>query len=174
MSDVIYNNEIENKTPEDIARLIEDNKGLVKSILRKFNPKPGYEYDEMFQCGMIGLWKGIKGHDPKKGKLTTYSYMAIYWELFLYKRKQKRDREKEKRHRFGTNVNNIEDSFQDVENFAWDVLPHLSEDELSIIDDLSTYLTFRKVAKLRKTTVKDIKQKIEDISQKIKVLTWKN
>ena len=44
------------------AALVEQNTGLIKSVLRRFAGR-GYETDDLFQIGAIGLIKAIRRFD---------------------------------------------------------------------------------------------------------------
>lgn len=62
-------------------KLIEDNLGLVWSIVRRFSGR-GYEADDLFQIGCIGLMKAIDKFDTTMDvKLSTYAVPMITGEL---------------------------------------------------------------------------------------------
>lgn len=62
--------------------LIEQNMGLVVSIVNSFNPKSDEERDDYIQAGRIGLWKAIKKYNPNKGcKFSPYARNPIRWEI---------------------------------------------------------------------------------------------
>ena len=62
-------------------KLIEDNLGLVWSIVRRFLGR-GYEADDLFQIGCIGLMKAIDKFDTTMDvKLSTYAVPMITGEL---------------------------------------------------------------------------------------------
>ena len=48
-----------------VERLIEENKGLVISLARKFLNR-GYEMEDLIQLGNIGLFRAIKNFDMSK------------------------------------------------------------------------------------------------------------
>ena len=61
--------------------LIEKNVGLVWSIVRRFQNR-GYETDDLFQIGCIGLIKAINKFDTSFGvKLSTYAVPMIIGEI---------------------------------------------------------------------------------------------
>ena len=61
--------------------LLNENVPLVKSLIKKFLGR-GFDYDDLFQTGMIGLIKAIDGFDVKKGvRLSTYAVPLILGEV---------------------------------------------------------------------------------------------
>jgi len=61
--------------------LVEKNVGLVWSIVRRFQNR-GYETDDLFQIGCIGLIKAIKKFDSSfEVKLSTYAVPMIVGEI---------------------------------------------------------------------------------------------
>ncbi len=49
---------------------------LIKSIAKKYK-RPGIEYDDLIQEGMIGLWEAKKRFNPHIG--TKFSTYATFW-----------------------------------------------------------------------------------------------
>jgi DNA-directed RNA polymerase sigma subunit (sigma70/sigma32) len=63
-------------------KLIEQNMGLVVSVVNSFKPNSAEERDAYIQAGRIGLWKALKKYDPSKGAvLSTYAWNPIRWEI---------------------------------------------------------------------------------------------
>ena len=72
------------KKPKEI--LIKNNLGLVRSVISKFS-NIGYERDDLFQLGSIGLIKSIYKFDPKFNvKFSTYAVPMILGEIKRYLR----------------------------------------------------------------------------------------
>ena len=66
--------------------LIESNLGLVRSVVSKFL-NIGYERDDLFQLGSIGLIKAIYKFDPKFNvKFSTYAVPMMWGEIKRYLR----------------------------------------------------------------------------------------
>ncbi len=68
---------------DDEARgiLVKKNIALVKSLVKKFLNR-GYEYDDLFQLGSIGLIKAIQNYDPKYNvRFSTYAVPMIMGEI---------------------------------------------------------------------------------------------
>lgn len=64
-----------------LNKLIENNLPLVSAISKKFLNR-GYEYDDIFQIGCIGLVKAVNNFDDKfKVKFSTYAVPMIMGEI---------------------------------------------------------------------------------------------
>ena len=58
---------------EELGKIVENNSGLVWSIVKRFRGR-GYENEDLFQIGNIGLIKAIKNFNPEyEVKLSTYA-----------------------------------------------------------------------------------------------------
>lgn len=72
---------VKNGDEEALNRLIQMNLPLVSSISKKFLNR-GYEYEDIFQIGSMGLVKAIKNFDPEfKVKFSTYAVPMIMGEI---------------------------------------------------------------------------------------------
>lgn len=61
--------------------LIEENKPLIKSIVKRFNNR-GIEYDDLYQLGCLGFLKAIINFNPDYDvKFTTYAVPMIAGEI---------------------------------------------------------------------------------------------
>ena len=77
--------------------LIEQNMGLVLTVVNKFNPKNQTEKDAYVQAGRIGLWKALCKFSTSGGsKFSPYAWNPIRWEII-----------KEIRAINGKNLNNL-------------------------------------------------------------------
>ena len=66
-----------------LANLIEDNKGLIYSIIKKYTKY--YEFDDLYQVSVMGIIKAFNNYDPRCGtKFTTYAYKYILSEVINY------------------------------------------------------------------------------------------
>ena len=73
--------EAQNGNSEIMAKLIQDNNGLIWSIVKRFKDR-GYELDDLYQIGSIGFIKAIKRFDTSFDvKLSTYAVPYILGEL---------------------------------------------------------------------------------------------
>lgn len=88
--------EFENKTEdiikaqqgdsEAMAELIEKNKGLIWSIVKRFQDR-GYEIEDLYQVGAMGFIKCIKRFDSSfEVRLSTYAVPYILGEIKRYLR----------------------------------------------------------------------------------------
>lgn len=63
------------------SELIENNIGLVHSVAKRLKGR-GVEYDDLFQCGCIGLIKAVDNFDESLGyKFSTYAVPVIMGEI---------------------------------------------------------------------------------------------
>ena len=66
---------------EELGKIVENNSGLVWSIVKRFKGR-GYENEDLFQIGNIGLIKAIKNFNPEyEVKLSTYAVTYIIGEI---------------------------------------------------------------------------------------------
>ena len=63
------------------ARLIEDNSGLIWSIVRRYYGR-GTEPDDLYQLACVGFIKAVRGFDPARGnEFSTYAVPKIAGEI---------------------------------------------------------------------------------------------
>ena len=73
--------EAQNGNQEMMTKLIEENNGLIWSIVRRFKDR-GYELEDLYQIGTIGFIKSIKRFDVSFDvKLSTYAVPYILGEI---------------------------------------------------------------------------------------------
>ena len=71
----------QNGSKEDMTKLIEDNSRLVWSLVRRFNGR-GYDIEDLYQIGSIGLIKAIQRFDTSfEVRLSTYAVPYILGEI---------------------------------------------------------------------------------------------
>ena len=71
----------QNGSKDDMTKLIEDNNGLIWSIVRRFNGR-GYDIEDLYQIGSIGLIKAIQRFDTSfEVRLSTYAVPYILGEI---------------------------------------------------------------------------------------------
>ena len=74
----------ENVNNEEMTKLIEDNNGLIWSIVRRFNGR-GYDIEDLYQIGTIGFIKAIQRFDTSfEVRLSTYAVPYILGEIKRY------------------------------------------------------------------------------------------
>ena len=71
----------QNGDQDEMTKLIEDNNGLIWSIVKRFSGR-GYEIENIYQIGCIGFIKSIKRFDVNYDvKLSTYAVPYILGEI---------------------------------------------------------------------------------------------
>lgn len=69
------------KNKEILGNVVKNNSGLVWSIVKRFQGR-GYENEDLYQIGTIGLIKAIKNYNPEFNvKLSTYAVSYIIGEI---------------------------------------------------------------------------------------------
>ena len=77
--DTVCNVEKKNETAK--KQMIEDNIGLIHMVLKRFSGR-GYEMEDLFQIGAIGLMKAVERFDPNLGySFSTYAVPVIIGEI---------------------------------------------------------------------------------------------
>lgn len=71
----------QNGDKEEMTKLLEDNNGLIWSIVRRFSGR-GYEIEDLYQIGSIGFIKAIQRFDTSfEVRLSTYAVPYILGEI---------------------------------------------------------------------------------------------
>lgn len=65
----------------DINEKVIANSSLVHLVLNRLNIKDYHTREELYQAGLIGLWKALEKYNPEKGKLSPYACRKIRWEI---------------------------------------------------------------------------------------------
>ena len=74
----------QNGSKDDMTKLIEDNNGLIWSIVRRFSGR-GYDIEDLYQIGSIGFIKAIRRFDTSfEVRLSTYAVPYILGEIKRY------------------------------------------------------------------------------------------
>ena len=77
---------VENCNNNEIETLVSENTGLIWSIVNRFKNR-GYDVEDLYQIGAIGLIKAIKKFDESYGvKLSTYAVPYIIGEIKIFLR----------------------------------------------------------------------------------------
>jgi RNA polymerase sporulation-specific sigma factor len=72
--------------PSLMNLFVEENLGLVRTVVVKYAPT-GYEYDDLFQCGCIGMYKAINNFKLEIGcEFSTYAVPMIHGEIMRFLR----------------------------------------------------------------------------------------
>lgn len=76
---------------EAMTKLIQDNQGLIWSIVKRFCGR-GYETEDLYQIGCMGFIKSIKRFDTRyEVKLSTYAVPYILGEIKKFIRDDRND-----------------------------------------------------------------------------------
>lgn len=77
--ELIY--QAQNGDQEAMTKIVEENKGLVWSIVKRFSQR-GYELDDLYQIGSLGFIKAVKKFDTNfEVRLSTYAVPYILGEI---------------------------------------------------------------------------------------------
>ena len=102
-----------------MSDLLEENMGLVISIVNRFNPKNTTERDDFIQAGRIGLWKAIDKFCENRGtKFSPYAWNPIRWEIM----KEIRSSMKHKHFPLNLDDDEIMGTYGAEESF-WELIP---------------------------------------------------
>lgn len=75
---------------EDYDSIIIENEKLIYEVIHRYHIKfPGYDKDDLVQCGMIALYKAARNYKPERGEFSSYAMKAILNNYFLINRSQK-------------------------------------------------------------------------------------
>ena len=71
----------QNGDKDEMAKLVENNTGLIWSIVKRFNGR-GYDEEDLYQIGCIGFIKAIRRFDTSfEVRLSTYAVPYILGEI---------------------------------------------------------------------------------------------
>lgn len=159
-------------------KLILENINLVYYVLKKLNLYN--QREDFFDLGVIGLIKGVKSFDHKKGfKLNTYLYTCIKNEILIYLRKKRIDCISLNED-IGDNLK-LEDALQSNDNVERDVeinikikvlneaVNNLSSDEKKLFNLFyRKKFTQRKIALLTNQSQANVCRKIKKLNDKLR------
>lgn len=143
--------------------LIEQNMGLVLTIVNRFNPKSHHDKEAYIQAGRIGLWKALTKFSKNKGsKFSPYAWNPITWEII------KEIRTLTPKHKFVQGGNyGLPESYR--QSPFWELLPPtLTSPELQIIELRLEGHNFKEIANKLNRSRSDIKKNFQAAIKKIK------
>lgn len=146
----MYNKEIE-------LKLVQDNLGLVFSIVKTFRANAVVDKEDYVQEGKIALIKAARRYKPENGKFSSYAYKAIFNAMLS---RQKKSIKKEK----------IlpEDLSYTQKDRLFEFLPDLNEDDVKIITLKSEGYTVKEMVRKLNLDEEHIKNRIRVILKRIK------
>lgn len=142
--------------------LIEENMGLVVSVVNSFKPKNNTEREDYIQAGRIGLWKALKNYDPNRGAvLSTYAWNPIRWEIIKEIKNYKKYSH--------CSISNTKSPNYVKKMELWEVLPKaLSEEELMLVELRRMGYKLKEMADIAEKTPSYIKRVFYGAVKKIK------
>ena len=91
--------EVQSGSIEALEELINQNNGLIWSIVRRFFGR-GYELEDLYQIGCIGFIKSVKRFDMNfEYKMSTFAVPYIMGEIKKFIRDDRNDKSKQKHKR---------------------------------------------------------------------------
>lgn len=151
---------------QEIDKLIKENLGLVKSIVKKYKPKNRHEYQEMVQCGRIGMWKALLKYDGSRSALTTYCYHPIHWEILAYLKKKKTEFKRSNLRECDSELAYTFDHM--VECKIWEYIPDLDQEELDLITSIAEGYSYRELSETYNITIQQVRNRVKKIFDKIR------
>lgn len=112
---------------DELARVLEDNMGLVVLLAKSFHPRNEDEYEEFVHLGRIGVWKAHQKHDPSRSRFSTTAYHYIRWEILRHLSKKPSEAQLD-------DAIVVEDTNFKLDNL-WEYLPKtLSDKEKKVVE----------------------------------------
>tara|TARA_R100000808_G_scaffold24059_2_gene54495 strand:+ start:4402 stop:4860 length:459 start_codon:yes stop_codon:yes gene_type:complete len=151
-----------------MENLIEQNMGLVLTIVNRFNPKTHHDKEAYIQAGRIGLWKALSKFSQAKGsKFSPYAWNPIKWEII------KEIRTASARH---NNVSQLDDQYEpecDYTQPFWEWIPNtLTTCEHDIIELRLAGYNFKEISSQLQLSRSNIKKNYNSAIKKIKELNY--
>lgn len=149
-------------TSEQLDSMINDNMGIVASVVKTFKPKTSEELEEYTQLGRIGLWKAIKNYDSDRSAMSTNMWLHVRWEISRYlHNKKKKPIELQLDDSLDLAESNTKDDL-------WEYVPiNMTDDEKRIIELRIMGHTFSKIGKLLNKSSFWINKKYKKAIEKI-------
>jgi len=150
---------VKNRSNEEA--LIEENLGLIQYVIRtKFNSSQDTNsYDELYSCGLVGLWKAASTYDPSKSKFSTYAHLIIYREMLCWTKSKSNH----------VSFYSQNDCGGKSKHSISDVLPPLSEQESTILQMRLDGYTLKEIGKRLGFSTTTAFNKFEEIKNKIRI-----
>ena len=146
--------------------LIEQNMGLVASIVNSFGPKNHTEREDLMDAGRIGLWKALKKYDKKNGLISTYAWRPIRWSII-------REIKNRKPSLNSVSVDNLENvapalSSEPQENI-WELFSNdMDEEEKTLIELRRQGYKFHEICEILDQTPSKVKNKFYKLIKRLR------
>lgn len=75
----------------DINEFITSYTDIVDVIIRQqFRPRSYNDYEELYSCGLVALWKAHSSYNKYKSQINTYVWIIIQREIISYLKQKQR------------------------------------------------------------------------------------
>ena len=139
--------------------LIEQNMGLVVSIVNSFGPKNHTEHEDLMDAGRIGLWKALKKYDKSNGLISTYAWRPIRWSII---------REIKNRKSF-LNIDNIASPTIESSEKIWECyLDDMTEEEKTLLELRQHGYKFHEICDIVNETPSKVKNKFYKLVKRLR------
>jgi len=139
--------------------LIEENMGLVVSIVNSFGPKNHTEREDLIDAGRIGLWKALKKYKSENGLVSTYAWRPIRWSII---------REIKSR-RVHASIDNIASPSVESKDNLWETYTiDMTEEEKRLIELRKQGYKFHEICSLLNQKPSKVKNKFYRLINRLK------
>ncbi len=140
--------------------LIEQNMGLVVSIVNSFGPKNHTEREDLMDAGRIGLWKALQKYNQNNGHLiSTYAWRPIRWSIIREIKNRK----------YAVSIDQIASpSIAQTENLWECYTDDMTEDEKILIDLRKEGYKFREICDILNETPSKVKNKFYKLIKRLR------
>lgn len=136
--------------------LVQQNLGLVKSIVNTFNPRDYDEKEELFSRGLLALLRAIRKYDPQKGKFSSYAWTIIRRECIQFFKQKKRRYEE------------ITETCETATIELSEYMPILTDEEQQLVELRLHGHTLIEIAKIMNIKGRQVEHKLRKVFRKIK------
>tara|TARA_R110002020_G_scaffold298908_1_gene514718 strand:- start:234 stop:680 length:447 start_codon:yes stop_codon:yes gene_type:complete len=140
--------------------LIEQNMGLVVSIVNSFGPKNHTEREDLMDAGRIGLWKALQKYNQNNGHLiSTYAWRPIRWSIIREIKNRK----------YAVSIDQIASpAIAQTENLWECYTDDMTEDEKILIDLRKEGYKFREICDILNETPSKVKNKFYKLIKRLR------
>jgi len=140
--------------------LIEQNMGLVVSIVNSFGPKNHTEREDLMDAGRIGLWKALQKYNQNNGHLiSTYAWRPIRWSIIREIKNRK----------YAVSIDQIASpAIAQTENLWECYTDDMTEDEKILIDLRREGYKFREICDILNETPSKVKNKFYKLIKRLR------
>lgn len=131
--------------------LIEQNMGLVASIVNSFGPKNHTERQDLMDAGRIGLWKALQKYNKHHGHLlSTYAWRPIRWSIIREIKNRKKS----------ISLNDVPPPLTELPDNIWEYYTNdMTDEEKRLIELRCQGYKFREICEIVNETPSAVKNK---------------